>query len=296
MTQFKFKPSYAIIGAILFFIAKMLWKHGQAVLAVPISSQGWGNLGLALGVTLLAHVWAGVVWASILRNCQQPVSNRWGVATYLRTNIAKYLPGNIWHFYGRIQACRGREIPGAIALLSVLLEPLLMLAAAVIIAAVGLPRPQGIAEPVLRLFQGGILVLVLGGIHPRLLNPLLARWGRKKGGESEPRLLKQYPWRPLVGEGGFLLLRSAGFLLCWGAVGPIEQPVTLVSAFAVAWLVGLVVPGLPGGVGILEAILVGLLGGMLSPEVLLWILAAYRLVNTGAEAIGAGVAWLAQRR
>jgi glycosyltransferase 2 family protein len=214
----------------------------------------------------------------------------------LRTNIAKYLPGNIWHFYGRIQAGRQRGMPGAVVLLSVLLEPLLMLAAAVAIAVLGLPAQPHI--PQLQVAQGALLLLVLAGIHPRFLNPILATLGRKKAQSMDetPIALKQYPWKPLLGEGGFLILRSIGFLLCWGAVGEVEQPLALVSCFSVAWLVGMVVPGMPGGLGVFESVAVGLLGAQTTPERLLWILAAYRLVNTAAEGVGAAIAMLVKRR
>lgn len=92
------------------------------------------------------------------------------------------------------------------------------------------------------------------------------------------------------------MLRSIGFLLCWGAVGKVEQPLALVSSFSVAWLAGLVVPGMPGGLGVFESVAVGLLNAQTSPERLLWILAAYRLVNTLAEGVGAGIAYLSRRR
>jgi glycosyltransferase 2 family protein len=225
----------------------------------------------------------------------QGATSRWGAATYLRTNIAKYLPGNIWHFYGRIQAGRQRGMPGAIVLLSVLLEPLLMLAAAVALAVIGLPAQPHI--PQLQVAQAAMLLLVLVGIHPQFLNPILAIAGRKKAKslDETPIVLKEYPWKPLLGEGLFLVLRSIGFLLCWGAVGEVGQPLALVSSFSVAWLAGLVVPGMPGGLGVFESVAVGLLGAQTTPERLLWILAAYRLVNTAAEGVGAGIAYLRRR-
>ena len=46
------------------------------------------------------------------------------------------LPGNIWHFYGRIAATKQVGIKVEVAILSVLIEPLLMAAAALAIALV----------------------------------------------------------------------------------------------------------------------------------------------------------------
>ncbi|NJM45412.1 MAG: hypothetical protein HC860_03965 [Alkalinema sp. RU_4_3] len=152
-----------------------------------------------------------MVWAMILRGLGQGASGKWGAATYLRTNIAKYLPGNIWHFYGRIQAGRQRGMPGALVLLSVLLEPLLMLAAAVVLAVIGLPSQPHI--PQLQVAQAAVLLLVLAGIHPRFLNPLLAISSRKKPRPwTKPRSpFSNIPGNPCWGKGCFWCCDRSAF-------------------------------------------------------------------------------------
>ena len=67
-----------------------------------MGGEGWG-WGLGWG-------W-GWVWGWILRELDQPVSVPWSIATYLKTNIAKYLPGNIWQFYGRVVAAKMPDFP-----------------------------------------------------------------------------------------------------------------------------------------------------------------------------------------
>jgi len=80
---------------------------------------------IALGVTLLAHTWSG--WCGLgFYELNQPVTSSQFVQIYLQTNIAKYLPGNVWHYYGRISAAVKAGVSGSAATLSVLLEPLLM--------------------------------------------------------------------------------------------------------------------------------------------------------------------------
>jgi hypothetical protein len=68
------------------------------------------------------------------------------------------------------------------------------------------------------------------------------------------------------------------------------------SAFSLAWLLGLVVPGAPGGLGIFEATAIALLDRFFSPGSLLAIVALYRLVSVTSEALGAILAWLDQKR
>jgi hypothetical protein len=285
---------WIIVGGTLFFLAKALKDHWQEIVAIRISETGWAYLGAALGVTLLAHIWSGWVWGWIIREFDQPVGSLWSIRVYLTTNIAKYLPGNVWHFYGRIRSAQAVGIPLEVATLSVLLEPLLMAAAALAIALVSNPQANlGIQIP--------ILVAVLLGVHPRVLNPLLGYVGKLKGKAKKavpeqvrPIRVRRYPFLPFLGELGFLGLRGCGFLLVMLALGPIAptQILLLVSAFSLAWLLGLVIPGAPGGIGVFEATAIALLDGQFSPAIVLGAVALYRLISTLAEAGGAGLAWL----
>jgi len=82
---------------------------------------------IALGVTLrtLGRGGCGLGFSTA-----ESVTSSQFVQIYLQTNIAKYLPGNVWHYYGRISAAVKAGVSGSAATLSVLLEPLLMAAAA----------------------------------------------------------------------------------------------------------------------------------------------------------------------
>jgi glycosyltransferase 2 family protein len=304
----RFKPylRWVILGGTLFFLISALRSHWAEVTVLRVDASGWALLTMALGVTLLAHIWSGWVWSWILRDLNQPVAGSWGVLVYLKTNIAKYLPGNVWHLYGRIVAAKNAGVPAAPATLSVLLEPLLMAAAALSIALLGLRSDNW-------LLQVLSLLVILAAIHPRFLNPLLKVASRLKGkpkavaeNETPPnssiaeidRLqIKQYPLRPLLGELLFVVLRGTGFLLTVLVLTPLQlaQLPIILSAFAFAWMLGLVIPGAPGGIGVFEATAIALLNAQLPPAVILGSVALYRLISTLAEAGGAGLAWLDDR-
>jgi glycosyltransferase 2 family protein len=119
-----------IFGGTLFFLANALKDNWLEVTSIRIDAAGWSILAIATGVTLLAHIWAGWIWTWILKELKQSVSAWEFIQVYLKTNIAKYLPGNVWHYYGRILAAKNANISTGAATLSVLLEPLLMATAA----------------------------------------------------------------------------------------------------------------------------------------------------------------------
>ncbi|MEB3827730.1 lysylphosphatidylglycerol synthase transmembrane domain-containing protein [Phormidium sp. CCY1219] len=308
-----------ILGATLFFLAQTLKDNAAAVANIEITQSSWIALAIALGITMLAHLWSGWVWLWILAEFNQPVPLGWGLQVYLTTNIAKYLPGNVWHFYGRITAVAGRGVSLPVATLSVLLEPLLMAASAFIIALLGSGNllqnapTGGSAGTATAIFQFLGLGAVLIGIHPKILNPIVQFLGQKKlkksqkapgsdapaetpNPESTPPAaqLARYPALPFLGEFGFLLFRGVGFMFAVQAMTPVQvtQLPMLLGAFSFAWLLGLVVPGAPGGIGVFEATAIALLKGNFSAAVILGAVAFYRLISVLAEASAAAIAWL----
>jgi len=290
-----FKPylRWVIIGGTLFFLLKALKDHASEVAAIRIDGAGWVSLAIALLVTIIAHTWSGWVWGGILNSLNQPVSMQWVIPVYLKTNLAKYLPGNIWHFYGRIVAVTNAGGTIGAATLSVLLEPLLMAAAALLMAVSG---SQVNTES--RWLQVICLIVVGVGIHPRILNLFIQLLSRFKGKATDGEIfkLKKYPFLPLLGELGFLALRGSGFLLTLMALTTVNfhQIPQLLSAFSMAWVLGLVIPGAPGGIGVFEATAIALLDQQFSPGLLISVVALFRVVSILAEAIAAGVATLAE--
>lgn len=303
--RFKSLLRWLILGGTFFFLGKVLKDNWQQVTAIRVTAAGWACVTIAIGVTLLAHICAGWVWSQILQEFKQPIQRVWAIQAYLTTNIAKYLPGNIWHYYGRITAATQAGAAIGAASVSVLLEPLLMAAAALLFAVL-------CSQQIAATYGGwglGLQWLVLAGIllaiHPQVLNPVIAQLGKLKQKSASagrdrtpPFQLDHYPLVPLVGQLGFLLLRGTGFLLTFLAISPIglDQLSLVLGTFSVAWLLGLVIPGAPGGLGVFEATEIALLDQVFSPGIILSIVALYRLVSVLAEAGGAGLAWLDQRR
>jgi uncharacterized membrane protein YbhN (UPF0104 family) len=281
------------VGAAIFFLLATLRDRAAEVAQLRLAAAGWRWLAAGLGLTAAAHLWAGWVWGWLLGEFGRPAPVAWVFRVYLQTNIAKYLPGNVWHFYGRIEAARSRGYPWGIAALSVLLEPLLMAVGALLLGLAAGLGDRG-------WLQGAIAIAILGLIHPKILNPIVQRLGRSKlhaDGEA-PFAIARYPWRPFLGECGFLILRGAGFLACLGALSAIApgQILPTLSAFGLAWLAGLVVPGAPGGIGVFEATAIALLDGQISPAILLGTVVIYRFISILIEATLAAIAWAWSRR
>ena len=309
---------WAIWGAALFFIVHTLAAYWPEIRQVELRASGWRWLVGGCAITLIAHGWAGWVWHWLLKDWGLALSGRWAVRVYLLTNVAKYLPGNVWHFVGRVRAVQNAGGTLGQSVASVVAEPLVMAVAALGVAAMfswlnwismkigfitgSVPNVRSIwAWLHLGLSGGWIIALYL--LHPDRLNPRLQQMSRLRlrlltdeSPEAESSLLKlaRYPVKALLGEMGFVLGRSLGFIVIVMALTPVSLTdcPALVSAFCLAWLLGLVVPGAPGGVGIFEATATALLSGYLPIGVIVGSVVCYRMVGTLAELIGAVVFWV----
>ncbi|ACB00229.1 MULTISPECIES: hypothetical protein [Cyanophyceae] len=286
-----------IVGLTLFFLLATLRNHWQEVAQIRLDRRGWLLVGASILVTTSSHIWSALVWGRILTLFRVPLGYGEAIALYLRTNMAKYLPGNIWHFYGRMTRIVAVGSPWGVASLAVLLEPLLLAAAAAIAMVLGLGLSLAQLEqlPLLKLLVPLGLIGVLGGIHPYFFNPVIQKVSRGKTQDHDPVQLNIYPWQPLLGELVFIGLRGTGFLLTWWAIAPLSasQIPQLLGVFSGAWLAGFIIPGAPGGLGVFEVVALALLETVGNTNVgvgsLLTIVALMRGVSILAEILPLGI-------
>ena len=296
---------WVIFGSVLFFLLKALKDHWQEVAAIRIDQAGWYYLAIALLITLTAHTWGGLVWSWLLREFKHPLNSIMLIQVYLQTNIAKYLPGNIWHYYGRISTLTKAGVPTPTATLSVLIEPILQASAAVLFVLIGSQIDRRIVHSSQ---TGGWQILfslaVLLALHPWVLNPILHILEKfegkykKSADETVGFRVERYPLIPLLGAIGFLGLRGVGFCFILFALTPFNWSLLpmVLSSFSLAWVTALIVPGAPGGMGVFEAMAIALLNQPFSTGVIFSAAALYRLISIIAETGGAGLAWLNERR
>lgn len=275
---------WIVLTATLIFLGFTLSENWQQVQALRLRDKAWLYGAAALGIALLAQLWSAYVWGWILAALQQRVPRRWSMVVVLKNNPAKYIPGSIWHLYGRVRAARKQGITLELATLSVILEPLFVIAGALGLTFLSAPHPG---------LQGLSLALLLLAAHPRVLN-LIWRWGHRLQGKSTTTVcIEHYPLRIFLGAVAFMTLRSLAFLLVVLAFTPLSWEILrpLLGGFSFAWLLSLIAPA-PGGLGVFEASTIAVLDNFLAPGLLLGAVAVYRLVSLLSEMIGAALAYL----
>jgi glycosyltransferase 2 family protein len=274
---------WGILMAAAVFLTKTLLVNWQEVSKLHLQPQAWIYVSVAIAIAVCAQLWSALVWGLILELLRHPVPRRWAIITLLKNAPAKYLPGSVWHLYGRVRAAQRRGIGLEFATLSVILEPLFIMA-----GGLGLALWHGSASNLLI----AALSIILLVVHPFFLNRLWQFWRSSQGKDSTGGALRCYPSSVLLGALAFMVLRSVTFICIVLAFTPINWSLLkpLMSGFSFAWLLSLIIPS-PGGLGVFESSALQVLQGSLSPSLLLGCVTVYRLVTIVAELIGAGAAY-----
>ena len=272
------------------FLGTSIYGNSEALADQTITSEEilWllgGILFSFLSIIINAYAW------KLLINSIGCNSNKLNIIKiFLITNIYKYLPGGIWHFVSRYNALR-LKLSTEKSVESILLEPLLMLVAGLIFI------PFGSFNIIILILCWSSTLVFLNGFREFIIKKLMEIKGAifTSTEKVEEGTLVQnnqnikttivYPYNSLIVEIIFIVFRFLGFLCCINAfdIGSLIPPTKLISSFSLAWIVGLIVPAAPGGLGVFESVILFSLGSQLPEAPLLASLLFYRLVSTASD-------------
>jgi len=187
------------------------------------------------------------------------------------TQLAKYVPGNFGVHLGRAGMAMARGIAGGALVSTMLAEVVLAIAAALAIglagislSAAGTGAVQGDLRGALAIAAAlaGIAFLLYLLLRHRV--ELLTRRIAVRRGWTLDRLLPRAPTM-LRAFGAYsvnyLLIGAGVWAMARLLLPDVEHDVGLLCAsFALAWVAGFFTPGAPAGLGVREALMIGILG------------------------------------
>jgi glycosyltransferase 2 family protein len=257
---------------------------------VDVADVDWALLAAAGVLAVGAVVAAGFIWIEILRRLAVEPRARW-VAIFLEAQLAKYIPGSIWHYAGRAALARTEGVAVRVVALSVSVELAATVGAGAVAASLALGLKWFIVVAVV-----GTVALIVGWrytIRRVRLPGQLAAWltpasvQRTIRATSEGTALYAVVWAMLAVS--FWLTARALFAV------PVAQLPYYVGAYSVACLVGLFAFFAPVGFGVREALLVALLQTRLGTADALVLAAASRLLLTLVDLATAAAGAAARR-
>jgi uncharacterized membrane protein YbhN (UPF0104 family) len=184
------------------------------------------------------------------------------------SQIAKYLPGGIWGYVGRVYLYKKEGMSARDASTCVFLETLLVLLSGIFVFFMSLwflgriPSIEWIPSKYIPEIGIFVLIILLFLIHPKILNLL---WGLIPARINKDNLQFHYSYFSLLKPGLFLVFFwfgiGGGFWLLIRSffyIDPYLFPITT-GSYVLAWIVGFLAFFTPGGLGAREAVLVLLL-------------------------------------
>lgn len=229
------------------FVAQAIFSRRELL----ENSPGWDLLpAVAFGTLLwvLVNVCLGLGWRHLAALFGNQLSVAHSVGLSLRTQIGKYVPGNVFHHVGRTVLAKRYGVRLAAAGSATVAEALYLVLIALGFGLSYLVR-QGLLAIALGIFAAAAAVLLFICKNPARFENL---WGPAKPGNH----YFQGFWRAGVFYAAVLVLQALMFIL-FSQVIPLGKSFSFLQVLemvSITWAAGFVVVGAPGGLGVREAV------------------------------------------
>ena len=226
---------------------------------------------LALPLIALSLIYAAAnlalsfAWRDLLKHFGVTVSRRWATKVFGVSQLAKYVPGNIFHFVSRQALGIEAGISSASLAKSALWEIALLAIAGSM--AILLVLPYFLTDS-MAIFTFALFVLIVcSGVW--IANRMFGRW-----------IARAIVWQMI-----FLCCSAMVFLALLLLISPISysEVILVCGAYILAWLAGLITPGSPAGIGIREVVLLALLESITNEVDLLMAISLSRLITISGD-------------
>ncbi|WP_135552369.1 lysylphosphatidylglycerol synthase transmembrane domain-containing protein [Paenibacillus cymbidii] len=279
-----------IAGIVVYFVAANLPLKFVELLDYLKHTGYLFYSSLAL-FTIFLSLQAGI-WVLILNDTGRQLTMRQGLTVFINSQFAKYIPGGIWNYAGRVVLASRHGVSLASQTTALLYENVLLILAAFLYSLVVIVDAGMASWPVVVLIAGLLLVFFvfytpLFAAFGKGLRTLLGKFPLKRFTSSLSALEVAMPRnRFFLYLGCFLashFVMGVAFWLLLRSFGVFHVNVFFAAGtFAAAWLLGMLSP-LPGGLGVREGFLVYFLSYQMDTTTALQISVIARVWNIMSE-------------
>lgn len=230
------------------------WSEFRSLHVALAPHPAW--IALSVAVVFLTYALQIASWRCILAGWDQALPYGRAARIWLVVNLGRYVPGKVWSVAGLIVLAQRAGVEAWAAGASAVAVQAIGIGTAVALVALATP---GAASPV-RL--GGAALVAVATIA-LLAWEKTARWVANLAGRTDQ--FRPLPLAAVAESAGLTLLSwltyGIGFWLLARGLGlPGPLPVaTAAGVFALGYILGLLALFAPGGVGVREVVLIGLL-------------------------------------
>ncbi|MBE9166033.1 flippase-like domain-containing protein [Pleurocapsales cyanobacterium LEGE 06147] len=296
---------YFFVTVSLLFLASSLVTNFKSIPSFNFNYKA--VIGLVVATFFCAGVTAiiSVAWQILIRGGDIKIPFKQAYIIIGKSQIGKYLPGNIFHYAGRLILGRQYGIPTEAIILSTGVETLIIAITGLAVAVTGFLFSNIFGDNILFVLSSinltRIIVVLLITVPVVLILGIAAYFLLPIQGWLKSRLNYFNIGRILVSVLLYTIIfiffgLSIAFLInfFWAVKTPLHW-YQFVWSFAMAWVIGFVTPGAPGGIGIRETILVGLYSQELGEGLAIALSLTLRVVTSLGDLLAFALAYYLER-
>jgi hypothetical protein len=283
------------------FIARKLMEFGDEVLKYssnPLFYLKITVLSILYGISKIIHALGWYHLLNINLKSGQNVSVYDAIIVFGKTHIAKYIPGNIFHYAGRHFLAKKFDLSNAFLIKTTIFEIAIVTSISAALSLLSLRQIINVSEDMLprdglkSIFIFMIILITVSYSAYYFKSWISNQWNKLKW----LNLIKSY-----LSYLCFYLVSFIFFLFIINTT--ISEPysgtkeiVFLLGSYSVAWLAGFIVPGAPGGIGVREAVFLILLDTYIGEAVLLHSILTYRIVTVIGDFVQYLITFIFERK
>jgi len=208
---------------------------------------------------------------------------------YLKSNLAKYIPGNIMQFINRNLFGISLNISQDQIAFSTFIEIIFLCLTSFLLSLIFAGRT--LVSYIIKYVNLKLVIIIISIMTFIMCATGIAFFILKKKNLFEniqtlksKRFLK-LSVKLMILYSSFFLISGVILVFILRGLTPIDETkiLLIISAYIVSWLLGYITPGAPGGLGIREAVLVFMLGGDFGMEVILTAAIIQRIVSIAGD-------------
>jgi len=270
--RLKWKPILYFLGGGLgllgvVFVALRLHSYSETLDFNRFTSGTWSLILLLSIVYGAANLFLAAAWRKLILYFEVDISITQAIRLYGLSQLAKYVPGNIFHLAGRQALGMADGLPAKALAKSALWELGGIVLAGILFAPL-------VAPLVFESISVWLSLVIFSGV-------LLCTW------TIVSRLFSSSVRDAIMLQCFFLMGSGIVFLVVLGVISPALYKESLLpalgGAYVISWLVGFVTPGAPAGVGVREIVLLFLLKDLVSEMDLLLAIILARAITVAGD-------------
>lgn len=269
-----------MLAALAFIVKKFIdMDIDPAQFASPgvIAALIVGIVGQTIIWLVACYPW--IVFAGALSGKKIPFSE--GMQVYTRSNMYKYLPGNVLQYVGRNALAAKMGISHVDVACATVLDIIFCVIGTGVVSLLLL---GGFISKLLGEYGGQILIVGIAGALILILaaavlylkfrekfKGYLSRYAKALEKGSRSRLIRGILYY-LVQNGFSAVMYFVSLRLIIGSEASFGELVSFTGAFLFAWIIGFITIGAPGGIGIREGVMLFVCGDSYAERIVLFVL------------------------